>query len=244
MTQASHADTASDRTVEALAAETGVTVRNIRAYTTAGLLPPLRLKGRLGLYDEGHVQRLGLIRRLRAQGFGIEAIRRVLGRAPDDSLAEWSAVTQLLSGRLFATETPVVVSAEDLAAKWQGQMTPVMLSRLTQAGLYRQLPGAEVEVLSPALGQIGEQLAELGLPLAQVVQLQEVMAESLHTLAKQWLQALADSLLTRGAQDPAFASRLLAQAQPLIHGAVLAAFPVVLQQELDALLPHRESTDD
>ena len=32
-------------TIEALAAASGVTVRNIRAYTTAGLLPPPQLRG-------------------------------------------------------------------------------------------------------------------------------------------------------------------------------------------------------
>ncbi|MCZ7140611.1 helix-turn-helix domain-containing protein, partial [Salmonella enterica subsp. enterica] len=88
-----------------LAARTGVTVRNIRAYTTARLLPPPRLQGRLGLYGDEHVQRLALIRELRAQGFGIEAIRRIFGRTPAASWRDLLAVARSVSGSLFAEET-------------------------------------------------------------------------------------------------------------------------------------------
>ena len=52
-------------TVEELASRTGVSVRNIRAYQTAGLMPPPRLQGRLGLYDPEHQGKLELIRDLR-----------------------------------------------------------------------------------------------------------------------------------------------------------------------------------
>ena len=57
-------------TVEELAAATGVTVRNIRAYQTANLLEPPVLQGRLALYGRRHQTRLELIRELRALGFG------------------------------------------------------------------------------------------------------------------------------------------------------------------------------
>jgi len=223
-------------TVEALAARSGVTVRNIRAYTTAGLLPPPALQGRLGLYGEEHLQRLELIRTLRAQGFGIEAIRHIFERAPASGWRDLVAVARSVSGSLFAQETPVVLSAKALAAKWHGQMTPELLARATKAGLMRSLPDGRVQLLSPALGQVAEQLAALGLPLAQAIEMQEAMARHLRTVARRWLRALIDALLAGEAIDTARLPRLLEQARPLAIGAVQAAFPVILQQEFDTLL--------
>jgi len=227
---------AQDLAIEALAARTGVTVRNIRAYTTARLLPPPRLQGRLGLYGDEHVQRLALIRELRAQGFGIEAIRRIFGRTPAASWRDLLAVARSVSGSLFAEETPVVVSAKALAAKWKGQMTPALLARAAKAGLMHELPDGRIQLLSPALGQVAEQLAALGLPLEDVIGMQETMARTLRTVARHWLRTLADSLLSGDALDADRLAQLLEKARPLATGAVQAAFPVILQQELDTLL--------
>jgi len=227
---------ADDLSIEALATRTGVTVRNIRAYTTAGLLPPPRLRGRLGLYGDDHAQRLALIRELREQGFGIEAIRRIFGRAPASVWGDLVSVARSMPGSLFASETPVVVSAKALSAKWKGQMTPALLARATKAGLMRELPDGQVQMLSPALGQVAEQLAALGLPLEQVIGMQETMARTLRTVARHWLRTLADSLLSGDAIDAERMAQLLEQARPLATGAVQAAFPVILQQELDTLL--------
>lgn len=225
-----------DLAIEALAARTGVTVRNIRAYTTARLLPPPRLQGRLGLYGDEHVQRLALIRELREQGFGIEAIRRIFGRTPAASWRDLLAVARSVSGSLFAEETPVVVSAKALAAKWKGQMTPALLARAAKAGLMHELPDGRIQLLSPALGQVAEQLAALGLPLEDVIGMQETMARTLRTVARHWLRTLADSLLSGDALDADRLAQLLEKARPLATGAVQAAFPVILQQELDTLL--------
>ncbi|WP_295980709.1 MerR family transcriptional regulator [uncultured Variovorax sp.] len=229
-------DAPQDLSVEELAARTGVTVRNIRAYTTAGLLPPPRLRGRLGLYGDEHAQRLAVIRELRDQGFGIEAIRRIFGRAPASAWRDLVAVARSVSGSLFAEETPVVVSADALAAKWKGQMTPILLARATKAGLMRELPDGQVQLLSPALGQIAEQLAALGLPLEEAISMQETMVRTLRTVARHWLRTLANSLLSGDAIDAQRTAQLLEQARGLATGAVQAAFPVILQQELDALL--------
>ncbi|MCY1372084.1 hypothetical protein D9M69_592650 [compost metagenome] len=55
-------------------------------------------------------------------------------------------------------------------------------------------------------------------------------------MARRWLRTLADSLLSGDTLDAGRAAQLLEKARPLATGAVQAAFPVILQQELDALL--------
>ena len=65
-------------TIRQLAERTGMTVRNIRAHQTRGLLPPPAVRGRTGYYGEEHVARIELTREMQADGLNLEAIRRVL----------------------------------------------------------------------------------------------------------------------------------------------------------------------
>src|SRR4051794_26071649 len=55
-------------TVEQLAYETGMSVRNIRNHQSRGLLPPPDVRSRVGYYGEQHVARLRLIQELQADG--------------------------------------------------------------------------------------------------------------------------------------------------------------------------------
>jgi DNA-binding transcriptional MerR regulator len=61
-------------TIDALAATTGTTTRRIRSLQTLGLLPHPVLRGRTGLYDESHRDRLRAILHLQEQGFSLESI--------------------------------------------------------------------------------------------------------------------------------------------------------------------------
>ena len=68
----------SDMTVDELARRAGTTTRNVRAHQTRGLLPPPRMVGRVGYYDEGHLARLNYIDRLQERGFSLAAIQELL----------------------------------------------------------------------------------------------------------------------------------------------------------------------
>src|SRR5579872_2100988 len=76
----------SDLTVEQLAAEVGMSVRNIRNHHTRGLLPAPEVRARVGYYNAEHVARLRLILDLQADGFNLTAIERLLSGS--DGLAE------------------------------------------------------------------------------------------------------------------------------------------------------------
>ena len=63
-------------TIEQLAAETGMSVRNIRAHQARGLLPAPEVRSRIGYYGPEHVAQLRLIRELQDDGFNLGGIKR------------------------------------------------------------------------------------------------------------------------------------------------------------------------
>src|SRR3954451_12726388 len=65
-------------TIEQLAQETGMSVRNIRAHQSRGLLPPPALRARTGYYGAAHVTRLRLIQEMQTAGFNLAAIKHLL----------------------------------------------------------------------------------------------------------------------------------------------------------------------
>src|ERR1043165_7487352 len=65
-------------TIGELARRTGMTVRNIRAHQSRGLLPPPEIEGRTGYYGPEHVARIELIAEMQADGFNLAAIKRLL----------------------------------------------------------------------------------------------------------------------------------------------------------------------
>src|SRR3989442_14481107 len=76
-------------TIEELARRGGLSTRNVRAYRTAGLLPPPTLDGRTGRYGDEHLRRVGVIGRLPRGGRGgspgfHRAAPRYAGRAPPE----------------------------------------------------------------------------------------------------------------------------------------------------------------
>lgn len=72
-------------TLEELTARVGLSVRNVRFYTSRGLVPPPLRRGRSGYYSTDHVARLQLVRELQEHGFTLTAIKRYVERIPADA---------------------------------------------------------------------------------------------------------------------------------------------------------------
>src|ERR1700676_4440903 len=134
-----------DLTVEQLAAETGMSVRNIRNHHTRGLLPPPEVRARVGYYSSEHVARLRLILDLQADGFNLAAIERLLSGS--DGLAE------RLLGLRHAVTTP---------------FEPEVAEFVTLEELERRF-----EVPSPALLGAAEEVLALGIPMSAAIALVE-----------------------------------------------------------------------
>ena len=72
-------------TLDELTERVGMSVRNIRFYTTKRLVPPPLRRGRSGYYSADHVARLELVRALQNHGFTLSAIKGYIDRIPDDA---------------------------------------------------------------------------------------------------------------------------------------------------------------
>jgi len=156
-------------TIDELAREAGATSRNIRAYQTRGLLPPPRMEGRVGYYDEGHLARLRYVAGLQDRGFSLAAIQCLLeaweeGRGLNDVLGFEEALTAP-----WSDETPERIPVDRLLERFPDAVDdPGLLGRAVELGLLVDVDG-ELEAPSPRLLRVGAELVAAGVPLVAVL---------------------------------------------------------------------------
>jgi len=80
-----------------VAERAGVSVATLRYYEARGLLPPARREGGRRSYDETVLARLAVIRALKAAGFALDEIRRLL---TDDDVRVAGSRQELVARRL------------------------------------------------------------------------------------------------------------------------------------------------
>jgi len=166
-------------TIGELAKRTGMTVRNIRAHQTRGLLPPPQVQGRTGYYGEEHVARIELTREMQAEGLNLEAIRRVL-ESTGTSSKEMVDFARAVRAP-FEDEAPEIFEPDELAAIWGAQkLDPRLVRRGERLGILRELPDGKIEAISPRLQRAGGALVELGVSLEAAM----TTADRLHTHAE------------------------------------------------------------
>jgi DNA-binding transcriptional MerR regulator len=168
-------DVTHELTIDELARETGMTVRNIRAHQSRGLLPPPEVRARTGYYGPQHATRLNLIQELQGDGYNLAAIKHLLERAataPDEVLG---FARNVLTP--FESEQPEVVEAQELGQRY-GDADPKLLARAEKLRLIVPLGGGRYEIPSPTLQRAGDELAKLGVPLERQLDIVEQVGKS------------------------------------------------------------------
>lgn len=221
-------------TIGELARRTGMTIRNIRAHQTRGLLPPPDVHGRTGYYSEAHVARIELTREMQAEGLNLEAIRRVLETTNGGGSQEIVDFARAIRAP-FEDETPEIFAAKEIAASWKvDEIDPKMVRHSERLGLLRELPDGKIEVISPRLHRAATELIELGVsPEAGLA-----LADKLHKHAEGAARAYVD-LFVKEIWEP-FAKagqpeedwrkvrEALERLRPLASGALLAMFQITM----------------
>lgn len=224
-----------EMTIRQLAERTGMTVRNIRAHQTRGLLPPPVVRGRTGYYGEEHVARIELTREMQADGLNLEAIRRVLDSG-DGSAAALSDFTRALRAP-FEDEAPEIFDPEELAI-W-GDADPKLTRRAEKLGIFRSLPDGRVEVISPRLLRAARELAELGIGPEAALRAAEKMRRHADGVARAFVELFAKEVWQpfeeagRPESDWPRMSEALERMRPLAAGALLATFQIAMGEAVE-----------
>ncbi len=182
---------ASDLTIDELARETGMTVRNLRAHQSRGLLPPPDVRGRTGYYGPDHVARVALIQELQAQGFNLEAIRHIVQDAAGSS-AEVLRFTREIR-KPFGEEEPQIVEAAELIERW-GSGDPSLLAKAQKLGLIRPLGDGRFEEVSPLLAKAGREIIDLGIPIEHALVVVAKARRQADTVARNYVRLFLDDV--------------------------------------------------
>ena len=224
-------------TIGELAERTGMTVRNIRAHQTRGLLPPPTVRGRTGYYGEEHVARIELTREMQADGLNLEAIRRVLDSGDGSASAIFDFTRALRAP--FEDEAPEIVDGDELAGIWGEAVDAKLTRRAEKLGIFRTLPDGRIEVISPQLLRAAAELSELGIGAEGAL----VTAEKLRRYADGVARAFVDLFVKeiwqpfdragRPERDWPLMSEALERMRPLAAGALLATFQIAMGEAVE-----------
>ena len=216
-------------TIDQLAQKTGMTVRNIRAHQSRGLLPPPVVEARTGYYAEEHLARIKLIQEMQAEGFNLKAIERLIegsSGAVEEALGFKRAVLTP-----FGDEQPEYITQEELDERLHGPFDDKIARKAMKLGLVKPLGEDRWEIPSPTLFAAGEELIRQGVPIDHVLAVAERVLRHSSAVADAFVRVFVDDVLgplpQGGVHDPAEWARkrdALERLRPLASDALLAAF--------------------
>jgi DNA-binding transcriptional MerR regulator len=171
-----------EMTIDELARRVDMTARNIREWQTNGLLPPPERRGRVGIYTDDHMSRIERIKTLRAEGFPLEVIRRMLDRSP-----EAAPDLRRLASEIFDPAN-LTGSIELKRADLADRLGTDAERHLAACGLVEVIDDDLVVITDTSTFDYVEKLTGIGLPLDRVAAVLARMAE--HHIAS--VQALIE----------------------------------------------------
>lgn len=202
--------------MEELARVAGITVRTLRFYRERKLIPPPRREGRIAWYDDHHLARLRTIAALLERGHTLTGIAELA-----EALDHGRDVADLLGVAAPTEEEPVHLTPEELASRFEGQVTPENLALALDLG-YLGTDGDEIVHISRSLLDVSSALVREGIPLAEVLAAGKRVREHVDDLAEMF----AD-LVLRYAHDSD-----LQRLRPLARSVVEAELSLALDRQL------------
>jgi DNA-binding transcriptional MerR regulator len=150
-------------TLEELTERVGMSVRNIRFYTTKGLVPPPIRQGRSGYYTADHVARLQLVQELQGHGFTLAAIERYVAGIPAGASPEDIALHRTMLAPWMADSWEELSRAE-LDQRAGRALSAGDLETLAALGVLQPSGRGRFRVSASQLG-VGLGLLDLGYPI-------------------------------------------------------------------------------
>ncbi len=223
-------------TVEQLAYETGMSVRNIRNHQSRGLLPPPEVRARIGYYGPEHVARLRLIQEMQAEGFKLSAISRLIGEHGADA-DRFVGLRQAVTAP-FATEAPEVMTREELVGRF-GIDDDRLLEKARKLGLLIDLGEERYEAPSPALLRAAEEVTAMGIDLPAALRVIEKLNRNAQSSARTFVDLFVEEVWKpfdeAGRPEDGWEEiiKSIERLRPLAFDALNATFRLTLGDEIE-----------
>ncbi|MFJ9559788.1 MerR family transcriptional regulator [Streptomyces fuscichromogenes] len=202
--------------MEELAGLAGITVRTLRFYRERKLIPPPRREGRIAWYDDHHLARLRTISALLERGHTLNGIAELA-----EALDQGRNVADLIGVDTPTEEEPVRLTPEELAARFEGEVTPENLAAAMDLG-YLGTDGDDIVHISRRLLDASSALVREGFPLAEVLAAGRSVREHADALA----ELFAELVLRHGPEEN------LERLRPLARSVVEAEISLALDRRL------------
>ena len=231
------AEHANDLTIEQLAAESGMTVRNIRSHRARGLLPAPEVRDRVGYYGPEHVNRLRMIQELQAEGFNLKGIERLLEQSPGP--AEQFLSFKRALGSSFETEEPQAFTREELTERFGGD-DPNALKQAVESGALVPIGDDRYEAPVPSLLDAAEGVIAQGVPMAHVIAVLSKVQDRCRSVAREFVRLFLEDVW-KPFEEAGYPEErwpeiraALDQLRPLSAQALMGIFQMTMSDEVDS----------
>lgn len=227
-------------TLDELTARVGMSVRNVRFYTTKGLVPPPLRRGRSGYYTAEHVVRLELVQELQAHGFTLAAIEKYVSAIPEGASAEEIAMQRTMQAPWMA-DRPVLLTRAELDSRAGRELSDEELATLEEMEIV--FPG-EDDRYEVALTQfsVGLGLLEIGYPAEAARAGRELYTRHGQELAEELLAVFRTQVWPTYKEAGMTRERLaevVARIKPLSITSLVAAYETAMDEATRADVAHR-----
>ena len=212
-------------TLEDLTKRVDMSVRNVRFYTTRGLVPPPVRRGRSGYYSAEHVVRLELVRELQAHGFTLSAIEGYMARIPAGASPETIALHRTLLAPWMA-QLPETVSRKELVRRAGRTLSEDDLDTLNALGIVFPTKQGKFEIAVAHLS-VGVAMLDLGMPFEAALAAQDIFTAHGRAIADELTELFRTQVwpaYKETGASPEQLGKLVEKFKPVSVAALVAAY--------------------
>ena len=222
-------------TIEQLAAQSGMSVRNIRAHQARGLLDPPEVRARVGYYGPAHLEQLRLIRDLQDDGFNLGAIKRLLDDT-QGTAARLRRFGEALSA-VATRERGEILTLEELGRRFRvdPDEAPEVLAEAERLGVLVPIAEGRYRAPSPSLLAIAQEVVARGISLRSALAVLEDIDRHCDSVSRSFVELFVHEIWKPFAQ-----ADMPAERWPEIEHAVERLGPVA-SEALMAIFQRRLS---
>lgn len=218
-------------TLDDLTNRVGMSVRNVRFYTTKGLVPPPIRRGRSGYYTPDHVARLELVQELQSHGFTLSAIEKYVANIPRDATPADIALQRTMLAP-WQHEAPIEMTRAELDKRAGRPLSDEDLTTLSALGVVFRGKRGRYQVAVSQLS-VGLGLLDLGFPTEAALAAADVYAAH----GRQIAQELYDVFRTKAwpvykesGTSPERIREVVERLKPLSIASLVAAYEAAMDE--------------